>query len=107
MSQNLWYFRYFIYYLIKENVISKKEINSYCMSQKYGSNQKGYKSDLNWNYINSKDNVDEFFSELLEEKVPLIDLNYVNIINYIKPTFVLFKYTLITQNKLFVTLLDI
>ncbi len=38
----------------------KKEINSYCMSQKYGSNQKGYKSDLNWNYINSKDNVDEF-----------------------------------------------
>ncbi|HFV7688629.1 TPA: RNA-directed DNA polymerase [Staphylococcus aureus] len=80
MSQNLWYFRYFIYYLIKENVISKKEINSYCMSQKYGSNQKGYKSDLNWNYINSKDNVDEFFSELLEEKVPLIDLNYVNLI---------------------------
>lgn len=58
----------------------KKEINSYCMSQKYGSNQKGYKSDLNWNYINSKDNVDEFFSELLEEKVPLIDLNYVNLI---------------------------
>ncbi|EVQ97322.1 hypothetical protein P566_02775, partial [Staphylococcus aureus M1428] len=54
--------------------------NSYCMSQKYGSNQKGYKSDLNWNYINSKDNVDEFFSELLEEKVPLIDLNYVNLI---------------------------
>ncbi|EVY41786.1 hypothetical protein U314_02729, partial [Staphylococcus aureus W79328] len=32
------------------------------------------------NYINSKDNVDEFFSELLEEKVPLIDLNYVNLI---------------------------
>ncbi|EUJ47841.1 hypothetical protein U076_02668, partial [Staphylococcus aureus DAR948] len=26
------------------------------------------------------DNVDEFFSELLEEKVPLIDLNYVNLI---------------------------
>lgn len=81
MSQNLWYFRYFIYYLIKENVISKKKlIVIYCMSQKYGSNQKGYKSDLNWNYINSKDNVDEFFSELLEEKVPLIDLNYVNLI---------------------------
>ncbi len=35
------------------------------------------------------------FSELLEEKVPLIDLNLrkFNIINYIKPTFVLFKYT--------------
>ncbi len=30
------------------------------MSQKYGSNQKGYKSNLNWNYINSKDNVDRF-----------------------------------------------
>lgn len=38
----------------------KKEINSYCKSQKYKSNQKGYKSDLNWNYINSKDDVDEF-----------------------------------------------
>ena len=37
-----------------------KEINSYCKSQKYKSNQKGYKSDLNWNYINSKDDVDEF-----------------------------------------------
>ena len=58
MSQNLWYFRYFIYYLIKEKVISKR--NSYCKSQKYKSNQKGYKSDLNWNYINSKDDVDEF-----------------------------------------------
>ena len=42
-------------------MISKKEINSYCKSQKYESNQKGYKSDLNWNYINSKDDVDEFF----------------------------------------------
>lgn len=33
MSQNLWYFRYFIYYLIKENVISKKEINSYLLNE--------------------------------------------------------------------------
>lgn len=80
MSQNLWYFRYFIYYLIKENVIPKDKINSYCNSQSYRSNQKGYKSDLNWRYINSNDAVDEFFNELLEEKVPLIDLEYVNLI---------------------------
>ncbi|MEJ7185394.1 RNA-directed DNA polymerase [Staphylococcus epidermidis] len=80
MSQDLWYFRYFIYYLIKENVIPKDKINSYCNSQSYRSNQKGYKSDLNWRYINSNDAVDEFFNELLEEKVPLIDLEYVNLI---------------------------
>lgn len=80
MSQNLWYFIYFIYYLIKENVIPKDKINSYCNSQSYRSNQKGYKSDLNWRYINSNDAVDEFFNELLEEKVPLIDLEYVNLI---------------------------
>ncbi|OCW71071.1 hypothetical protein BBP13_12380 [Limosilactobacillus reuteri] len=80
MSQTLWYFRYFIYYLIKENVIPKDKINSYCNSQSYRSNQKGYQSDLNWRYINSHDAVDEFFNELLEEKVPLIDLEYVNLI---------------------------
>ncbi len=81
MSQNLWYFRYFIYYLIKEKCdFKKKKLIVIAWVKKYGSNQKGYKSDLNWNYINSKDNVDEFFSELLEEKVPLIDLNYVNLI---------------------------
>ncbi|WP_105799085.1 RNA-directed DNA polymerase [Staphylococcus aureus] len=68
MSQNLWYFRYFIYYLIKENVIPKDKVNSYCNSQSYRSNQKGYKSDLNWSYINSNDAVDKFFNELLEEK---------------------------------------
>ncbi|WP_192979599.1 RNA-directed DNA polymerase [Staphylococcus succinus] len=80
MSQNLWYFRYFIYYLIKEDVIPKNKINSYCNSQNYSSNQKGYKSDLNWCYINSNNAVDEFFNELLEEKIPLIDLEYVNLI---------------------------
>ncbi len=34
MYQNLWYFRYLHFYLIKENVISKKEINSYCIVRK-------------------------------------------------------------------------
>ncbi|UQA65792.1 RNA-directed DNA polymerase [Staphylococcus hominis] len=81
MSQKLWYFRYFFYYLRKVNLVTKKEVNNYCKKRNYKKNKRGeYKSELNWNYIKSNNPVDIFFDDLLENNVSLIDLKYLNLL---------------------------
>lgn len=79
MSQKMWFFRYFFYYLMQEDLIKKRDVNKYCSSKNYAINNKGYKTELNWKYINSNDPVDSFFNMLLEDRIPLVDLKYVGL----------------------------
>lgn len=75
MSEKFWMFRYFIYFLIQEEKISKSDFKAYCRSQSYTSNSKGYQTELNWKYVRKSGNkIDDFFSELLKNKVSFVDL---------------------------------
>lgn len=75
MAETLWLFRYFIYSLVENKILDKADINGYCSNKNYGSNTKGYKTELNWKYIknNPKENkLDSFYDELLTNEVLLV-----------------------------------
>lgn len=75
MAETLWLFRYFIYSLVENKILDKADINRYCSKKNYGSNTKGYETELNWKYIknNPKENkLDSFYDELLTNKVLLV-----------------------------------
>lgn len=76
MSEKLWLFRYFFYYISMKGIITKKELNSYCKSAKYKSGKKGYETELNWKYIRNNpkpNNIDDFYDDLLQNNVWLVN----------------------------------
>lgn len=75
-SGKLWYYRYFIYYLIKNNIINNTIVRSYLRSKGYQSGRYGYKSELNANYIftqGNQQNINNFYKKLLNSNIALVD----------------------------------
>ncbi|EFU22951.1 MULTISPECIES: hypothetical protein [Streptococcus] len=75
-SGKLWYYRYFIYYLIKNNIINDTIVKSYLKSKGIQSGRNGYKSELNAKYIftqGSQQNINNFYKDLLDLNVALVD----------------------------------
>lgn len=76
-SGKFWFFRYFIYYLIQNDIIKQSkvrefhEINNFPMDE-----QDEYKSELNAQFIISQgnqQNINKFYEELLSRNVTLVD----------------------------------
>jgi hypothetical protein len=75
-SGKFWYYRYFIYYLIKNNIINGAIVRSYLRSKGIQSGEYGYKSELNANYIftqGNQQNINNFYKDLLDLNVTLVD----------------------------------
>ena len=75
-SGKFWYYRYFIYYLIKNNIINGAIVKSYLRSKGFQSGRYGYKSELNANYIftqGNQQNINNFYKDLLDLNVTLVD----------------------------------
>lgn len=73
MTEKLWLFRYFIYYILNNKIIDSKEVKLYCRNKGYKSNKNGYKTELNWkNALDSSKKVDKFFRDMLENNVWLV-----------------------------------
>lgn len=79
MSEKLWFFKYFYYYLCKVSVFPKALINEYCNKHKVDHDKRGeYKSELNWKYIGKQGGgkytkVNDFYNELLDNDVWLVN----------------------------------
>lgn len=83
MAERHWFFRYFIYSLSKQNILDKKDINK-CF-RKVGSNTRGKKLRLNYNYALNPGNYNtagkaltNFYLTLLEHNVNLVYLGKKN-----------------------------
>ena len=87
MTETLWLFRYFFYSLIENEIIKKREVNKYCKYKEYESNKRGYKSELNWDFIKNntdENNLDKFYDELLKNKVLLVHFGKDNSFVYLQ-----------------------
>lgn len=52
MSKNLWFYRYFIYYLQNNCIFLKKAINKFCLENNFEQSKGyGFRCELNWRYI--------------------------------------------------------
>lgn len=77
MAEKFWLFRYFIYSLINQGIISQKELKNYWKEQSFEkSNNCGYKSELNWKYIRRQtggnSNINDFYNYLIEKNIWLV-----------------------------------
>lgn len=76
-SGKFWFFRYFIYYLIKNDIIKKSDVKRFHVNNKFQVYEKGgYKSELNATYILSvgrNQNINQFYKELLSRNVALVE----------------------------------
>jgi len=87
MTEKYWLLRYFLYSLQIKDVITKKEINKYCKNKGYGPSTKGYKTELNWQYIKNnprQNKVDAFYDFLLSNGVLLVHFGKDNSFDYLK-----------------------
>ena len=82
MAQQFWFYRYFIYFIMKKNNNIYKEIEVYCESKKYKKNKKCtkekkvYDSELFWEYKknNPSGKINDFYDKLFENEVELVIL---------------------------------
>lgn len=75
-SGKFWYFRYFIYYLIKNDIINDNEVRSFLRNKGTLLGRNGYLSELNANYIftqGNQTNINNFYKELLDLNVAIVD----------------------------------
>lgn len=84
-SRKLWYFRYFIYYLIKNNIIEDRQVKRFHNTKNFPKNQNGYISELNSRYIFTQGNqgdITRFYKKLLDLNVSLVDCGSNNSFKY-------------------------
>ena len=76
-SGKFWFFRYFIYYLIQNDIIKKSEVRKFYKNNNFLISKKhGYKSEMNAKFILSQgnqQNINKFYEELLSRNVALVD----------------------------------
>lgn len=76
-SGKFWFFRYFIYYLIQNNIIKKSEVRKFHANNNFLVGKKhGYISELNSKYIfrqGNQQNINKFYEELLARNISLVD----------------------------------
>ena len=77
MAQQFWYYRYFVYFIIKKNSKILKEVKQYCKNNNYTltKNGKYYKSELFWEYKKKPHKINDFYDELLKNEVELVFSN--------------------------------
>ncbi|MBS7576100.1 MULTISPECIES: RNA-directed DNA polymerase [unclassified Enterococcus] len=84
-SEKFWYFRYFIYFLIKNNLILKKDVNCFLNSKSYHSGKTGIRSELNSDFIltqGSQLNINKFYKTLLDLNIGFVDCGKNNNFKY-------------------------
>lgn len=76
-SGKFWFFRYFIYYLIQNDIIKHSEVRKFHKNNNFPiSKKRGYKSELNSKYIfrqGNQQNINKFYEELLSRNISLVD----------------------------------
>lgn len=80
-SGKFWYFRYFIYYLIKNKIID----NSFLKNKGTQLGQNGYLSELDASYIFTQGNqqdINDFYKGLLDSNVAIVDCGAGNDFKY-------------------------
>ncbi len=76
MTQQFWFYRYFIYFIMKKNSELLEEVKEYCRNNNYdlSKNGKYYESELFWEYKKTSDKINDFYDKLLENEVELVFL---------------------------------
>ena len=75
-SGKFWFFRYFIYYLIKNDIIKQSEVRKFHANNNFSTGNDGYISELNSKYIfrqGNQQNINKFYEELLSRNISLVD----------------------------------
>ena len=83
MAQQFWFYRYFIYSIIKKNNKILEEVKQYCKEKEYKleKNKQYYESELFWEYRKKlgknkwTEKIIDFYDELLKNKIELVCSN--------------------------------
>ena len=80
-SRQNWFFRYFIYFLIYEDIIPRKEVNKFLNTNKVKLKNGCFQSELDAEYIlkqGNQRNINDFYKNMLDNHVPILDCGIDN-----------------------------